>query len=330
MVRKITGSMIVLFLLAGSFLPLGQESRNEVRTVSVRTVTDGAGRRVSVPAHPQRVVALNASNIDLFIGAGGKLIGRATTGTLTPAVRAAVHAVPTVGLPPNPSLEQIVALKPDLVLAANISPHHVLVPVLEKAGIPVLLQTLENYQQVLDTLRLYGELTGRPDKAAAEIARIEERYHAAVAGTKGKPAPKVLILGGTAESFNMALSASFAGDLVKRLGGVNMADQAENAVPAGGYVPLSLEFVAKANPEVILFISHSSDARAEEKFRRELASHPAWQGIKAVRQNRVHKLPYQLFAVNPGTQAGEAVAVLAGLLYPNGRDETVEPVSARR
>ncbi|WP_371377776.1 ABC transporter substrate-binding protein [Sporomusa aerivorans] len=320
MVHKLIGGIIVLFLLAGSFLVFGQESRDALKSGSFKTVTDGAGRRVAVPEQPQRVVALNASNIDLYLGAGGKLAGRAATNTLPAAVRAAVQAVPTVGLPPNPNLEQLVALKPDLVLAANIPFHHVLLPVLEKAGIPILMQTLDSYQQVLDTLAFYGELTGQPDKAAAEIARIENRYNAAVASAKGKPAPRVLILWGTTESFNMALSNSFAGDLVKRLGGVNVAEAAENTAAAGGYAPLSLEFVVKAKPEVILFITHSSDEKVEAKFRSQLASQPAWQGIEAVRQNRVYKLPYHLFAVNPGTQVGDAVAVLAGLLYPDGRD----------
>jgi iron complex transport system substrate-binding protein len=320
MVHKLTGGIIVLLLLAGSFLVFGQERQDTVQVNSFRAVTDGAGRRVSIPEHPQRVVALNASNIDLFISAGGKLIGRATTETLSPTVRAAAQAVPAVGLPPNPNLERLVALKPDLVLAVNIPFHHVLVPVLDKAGIPILLQTLDSYQQVLDTLQFYGELTGHPDKAAAEISKIENQYHAAADSAKGKAAPRVLILWGTTENFNMMLSASFTGDLVKRLGGVNVADRAENTGPAGGYVPLSLEFVARANPEVILFITHSADDKVEAKFRSELASHPAWQGIQAVRQNRVYKLPYHLFAVNPGTQVGEAVATLSGLLYPNNRD----------
>ncbi|CQR72756.1 High-affinity heme uptake system protein IsdE precursor [Sporomusa ovata DSM 2662] len=320
MVHKLIGGFIVFFLLAGSFLVFGQESRGELKSGSFKTVIDGAGRRIVVPEQPQRVVALNASNIDLYLGAGGKLTGRAATNTLPPAVRAAVKDVPTVGLPPNPNLEQLVALKPDLVLAANIPFHHVLVPVLEKAGIPILLQTLDSYQQVLDTLAFYGELTGQPDKAAAEIARIENRYKAATVSANGKPAPRVLILWGTTESFNMGLSSSFTGDLVKRLGGVNVAEAAEHTAAAGGYAPLSLEFVVKARPEVILYITHSSDEKVETKFRSELARQPAWQGIEAVRQNRVYKLPYHLFAVNPGTQVGEAVAVLAGLLYPDSRE----------
>lgn len=314
MINKITSGVIVLFLLVGSFWLLGQDK--QAKKSDFRLVTDSAGRQVSIPVRPQRVVALNASSIDLYINSGGNLVGRAKTEALPASVRAAVQGVPEVGLPPNPSLEQIVALQPDLVLGVNIPFHHALVPVLEKAGIPILLQNLDNVQQVLDTLQFYGELTGHPDKAAGEISRIENQYQAVVAGVKGKTAPRVLILSGTAESFSMALSGSFVGDLVNRLGGANISDQAENADPQSGYVPLSLEFVAKANPEIILFITHSSDENAEAKFRNNLKNHPVWRDMKAVQQNRVFKLPYHLFAVNPGTRVGEAVEVLTGLLYP--------------
>lgn len=315
MINRISGAVIVILLLIGGFMLFGQESREVVSQETFRVLTDGAGRQVSVPVHPKKVVALNASSIDLFTSAGGNLAGRAATDTLPPDVKAAVQQVPTVGLTPNPDMEQIVAMKPDLVLAANIPYHHALVPVLEKAGIPILLQTIDGYQQIVDTLRLYGELTGQPDKAAARIGQIEHQVAAAVNNTTGKPAPKVLVLWGTTESFSMALSSSFTGDLVKRLGGINVSDQADKNGAMAGYVPLSLEFVAKASPDVILFITHSSDEKVEEKFKNELANHPAWQGSPAVRQNRVHKLPYNLFAVNPGTQVGKAMEVLSGLLY---------------
>lgn len=315
MINRISGVVIIILLLVGAFMLYSQDSRETMKKETVRLVTDGAGRQVSIPAHPKKVVALNASSIDLYVSAGGSLAGRAATETLPPDVKAAVQQVPTVGLTPNPDLEKIVAMKPDLVLAANIPYHHALVPVLEKAGIPILLQTMDNYQQILDTLRFYGELTGQTDKAASQIAQIEKQYQTAVQNTAGKPAPKVLVLWGTTESFSMALSSSFTGDLVKRLGGINVSDQADKNGAMAGYVPLSLEFVAKASPEVILFITHSSDDKVEEKFKNELAGHPAWQGSLAVRQNRVHKLPYQLFAVNPGTQVGKAMEVLSGLLY---------------
>lgn len=318
MINKIVGGIIVLLLIVGSYVLFQQENRETLRDSPVRVVTDGAGRQVTLPGHPKRVVALNASNIDLYVSAGGTLIGRAATETLPVSVKATVQQVPIIGLPPNPNLEQIVAMKPDLVLGANIPPHHALIPVLEKAGIPILLQTLGSYQQVVDTLRLYGELTGQPEKNAEELARIQTQYQAAIASTQGKPAPRVLVLWGTTESFSMALPGSFTGDLIKQLGAVNIADQGASNGSVVDYVPISLEFVTKANPEVILFITHSADEQVEEKFRNELANHPAWQGIKAVQQKRVYKLPYHLFAINPGTQVGEAMEVLVRLLY--GRD----------
>lgn len=316
MVNRMIVSVLIMGMLAGSICLFSQKPSQAFQQPLLREVVDGAGRQVAVPLRPNKVVALNASNIDLYVSAGGSLAGRASTETLPPSVKAAVQAVPKVGLPPAPNLEKIMELQPDLVLGVNMAFHHELLPVLAKAGIPILLQNLDTYQQVLDTLIFYGELAGEPEKAAELIDRIERRSRAAIAAGMGKQPPRTLILWGTSESFNMVLAGTFTGDLMKRLGGVNVADQAENSGAVAGYAPLSLEFVVKANPELILFITHSSDEKVEAKFRAELASHPAWQGIKAVQHNRVYKLPYHLFAVNPGTQLAEAVETLANLLYP--------------
>ena len=278
-------------------------------------ITDNAGRRVQLPGQPRRVIVLNASNLDLFYAAGGKVIGKPTTKALREEVSRAFAAVPEVGTTANPSIEQMIAMEPDLILGVNAPPHHALLPVLEKAGIPILLQTLENYQQILDTLRLYGSLTGNPQLARSEVAKIETQYQEVMSRIKGKTAPRVLVVWGSTESFHMATQNSFAGDLVKRLGGINIADEWAGSGQLRN-IPLSMEFVARANPEVILLITHSTDEKIVGKLRADLAKHPAWQGLAAVRNNRVEQLPYTLFAVNPGTRVGEALYILERLLYP--------------
>ncbi|EGO64523.1 ABC transporter substrate-binding protein [Acetonema longum] len=318
MLNKWIVGVVAVLLLGGSLWSLTRDGaeRTAGKTVA-RTVTDSAGRQLVIPERPQRVVALNASHVDLYTSAGGHLTGRAATETLPPAVKTAVQDVPQVGVPNNPSLEKILALKPDLILGANIPFHQELLPVLTQAGIPVYLRNPDTPEDVLSILRLYGELAGTPGKANSLATQIESRMQAAIEGSKGKTSPRTLLLWGTTESFSMILSGTFTGDLMKRLGGDNVADQAEKSGPmaGSGYVPLSLEFVSKANPEVILFITHSADDKVEAKFRAELAAHPAWKGMKAVKENRVHKLPYHLFAINPGTRMAEATDVLAGLLY---------------
>ncbi|WP_040292941.1 ABC transporter substrate-binding protein [Acetonema longum] len=316
-IGRIIGILIMGALAVGAVLSLQmQPPAVQPASTVMRPVTDSAGRVVQIPVRPQRVIVLNPSSLDLFYAAGGKVVGRPTTQALPDTVKTAVAAVPEVGTTANPNVEKLIALEPDLVLGVNVPPHHQLVPVLEKAGIPILLQMLDNYQQILDTLRFYGELTGRPEQSAAVIKEIEDDYRRRMANRGSQPAPEVLLVWGSTTSFQMATSNSFAGDLLRRLGAHNMADSKAGLSAKMSSVPLSLEYVSKSNPDVILLITHSSDTKVGEKFRAELAGHPAWQGLKAVSNNRVHQLPYHLFAVNPGTRVGEAVAVLERLVYP--------------
>lgn len=316
-IRKLTiGVLILLVAIAAVVLYQGGNEPASKAQTSLTAVTDGVGRMVIVPEHPQRVVALNASNVDLYYAAGGTLVGRPLSDALAPELAEKVKAIPVVGSPPNPNVEQIIALKPDLVIGADTPFHHSLIPILEKAKIPILIQRLDNYQQIVDTLLLFGKLTGQTQQAADVVAAIESQLQAAINKHKDKPAPKVLIIWGSSESFNMATPNSFVGDLVRRLGAVNVATGQDAISGNTNYVPLSLEVVAKADPDAILLITHSSEEKVSEKFRKELAEHPAWQGMRAVRENKVYKLPYQLFAVNPGTRVGLAIEHLAGLLYP--------------
>jgi len=194
--------------------------------------------------------------------------------------------------------------------------HHNLIPVLDKAGIPILLQSIERYQQIIDTLQFYGELAGRPEQAQTVIAEIQSKCQSVIDRNKNHPAPSVLVVFGSPASFNMATDSSFSGDLVKQLGAVNIAGKYDGSGGQMGYVPLSMEYVAKQNPDMIFLITHSSDDKINSKFQNELANHPAWRGLKAVTDNKVHVLPYNLFAINPGTQVGDAMTVLTGFLYP--------------
>ncbi|MGL5514265.1 MAG: ABC transporter substrate-binding protein [Sporomusa sp.] len=314
-----TVGIIVLLLAVGAwFLFKGQsQTQPAVSQAADRyVVTDAAGRQVEIPRRPKRVVILNASNLEMFYAVGGTVVGRPTTEALPPVVKEAVREVPAVGLASNPNIEQIIGLSPDLILGVNMPFHHNLIPVLDKAGIPILLQSIERYQQIIDTLQFYGELAGRPEQAQTVIAEIQSKCQSVIDRNKNRPAPSVLIVFGSPASFNMATDSSFPGDLVNRLGAVNVVGQYDGSVSQMGYVPLSMEYVAKQNPDMIFLITHNSDAKVNSKLQNELADHPAWRGLKAVADNKVYVLPYNLFAVNPGTQVGDAMTVLAGFLYP--------------
>ncbi len=285
--------------------------------VQSRMITDSAGRLVAIPVRPERVVTLNSSNLGLYVAAGGKPVGRGTGDMLPGSQKDQFQHIPTVGLPSNPDLDRIIAMKPDLVIGMAFPAHQSLAGILERKGIPVMLQTFTDYADVLEALRLYGELNGKQELAARKIAAVEKHRHQLIAQTSGRPTPRVIIVWAIDGGLYAALSTSFIGDLVKRLGGVNVLDLLTPLSKHQAYAPLDFAAVASVQPDVILLIDHRFGELAANHL--QLWQQPKWQGLTAVQQNRVYNLPYSLFAVNPGAQMEAALSVLAGFLY-GGQD----------
>ena len=299
--------------LAGNYT--GRLSRADNIYSASRVVTDSAGRIVALPNRPQRVIALNASNLGLYYATGGEVVARTATSLLPPELKEKVKAVPTVGLPLSPDVAGIIAIKPDLVLGMHAPMHHSVAAALEQNGIPVLLQALEDYTDVLKTLRLYGELSGNPAQADKKIEAIENKRKELLQRHYGKIPPKVLILWHNANGIYTALSNSFVGNLVKRLGGVNVADLAAAIGENLHYTPFCLDAITMFQPDIILIGSHSfatNNGRSSAEF---LDAQPKWQRLTAVQRNAVYRLPFHLFAVNPGPQLEDALTVLADFLY---------------
>lgn len=311
------GVAIILVLVAVGFLLLGGNvagSGNSNQN-GTKTLTDSTGRQVNVPVHPKRVVVLNASNVDLYVAAGGgeNIVGKASSQTYSDEVKSATASAQEVGIIHSPNLEAIVALQPDLVIGTNVPYHQNLIPTLEKAGIPVYINSLNSFEDIYNTLELYGSLTGEKAEAEARIKQMKEQHDELVANVQDKTPPKSVIILGNPDSFSMATEKTFTGALVEELGGGNLADTLGKG---DAYVPLSMEFLAAQNPDAIFIIMMGSPQAMQEKLQKDLAANPAWSGTNAVKNNRVHILPYNLFTVNPGTQAIDAMRTLTGYMYP--------------
>ena len=311
------GVAIILVLAAVGFLLLGGNIAGTGNSEQQRTkvLTDSTGRQVNVPVHPQRVVVLNASNVDLYVAAGGgaNIVGKAASQTYSDEVKSATASAQEVGIIHSPNLEAIVALQPDLVIGTNVPYHQNLIPTLEKAGIPVYINSLNSFEDIYNTLELYGSLTGEKAAAETRIKQMQAQHDELVANVQDKTPPKSVIIFGNPDSFSMATKKTFTGALVEELGGGNLADTLGKG---DAYVPLSMEFLAAQNPDVIFVIMMGNPQTMQEKLQKDLAANPAWSGTNAVKNNRVHILPYNLFTVNPGTQAIAAMQTLASYMYP--------------
>ena len=155
---------------------------------AVRWERDDTGRSVAVPDQVHRVVSLSPSltNTVYALGAQSLLVG-ITNYTVYPPE--AAREKPSVGDVVNPSLEKIVALHPDLVLALPEFNGAATIEGLQRIGIPVFLFNTGNIANIYRTVENVGRVMGREREATALIASLRAREAKVRAQSAGKPKP---------------------------------------------------------------------------------------------------------------------------------------------
>lgn len=289
------------------------------QAIEKTTIVDDAKRSVLMPVKPQRIVVLNGSNLEMLYAVGGRAVGRPESTGMPAALINKVKNLPSVGETPNPSVEKIVSLEPDLVIGVNVSFHHQIIPPLERASIPILLLSINNYDDILNKLRIFGKITGNQKKAETVIKAIEKKVDEIknkISRMSQKKSPKTVILWGSTQSFNMALPSSFVGNIVEMLGADNIAKDIKPLNTMLQYAALSPEFILSKDPDIMLVITHGYDDKVKEKLKREIMNHPAWKEMRAVKKDKIYLLPYELFGVNPSVRVADALEHVAKLLYP--------------
>ena len=142
-------------------------------------ITDGLGREITLASTPQRIVSLAPSNTEILfaVGAGPQVVGRDEFSDYPPEAESIEIIGGSFG---EYNVEAIVALEPDLVLAAEINPPE-LVQQLEELGLTVYYlnnpTTLEGMYTNLETVAsLSGhDATELVDSLRARVAAIDEK-----------------------------------------------------------------------------------------------------------------------------------------------------------
>ncbi|HIU64927.1 MAG TPA: ABC transporter substrate-binding protein [Candidatus Avacidaminococcus intestinavium] len=313
--RKIFKVIVVFFILLailGGYYTFKQKATNSGAAQTI-TVVDSVGRSVVIPEKPQRVIILNPSNIEIYYAAGGTTIAKPLSTSYNAELKEKLASLPETGIIHSPNLEKILSLQPDLIIGTDVPYHHAIIPPLEAAGIPILINSINSYEDVLRTLDLFGQLAGTESSAQQKKEAVMAEYKKVQTAAQNKQPPRSLIIFGAPNSFSMATKKSFSGNLVESLGGGNIADEVSDSYDA--YVSLSMEYVTRKDPEVIFVITMGDADKAIESLRRDLRENPIWHDISAVRNNRIYQLPANLFTVNPGTQLAEAMTILSSYMY---------------
>ena len=323
--RGLSISLVILLALGGTWLYTKSDQEVLPTKLESRMVIDGRGKELEIPAQPKRVIVISAAGTGMYLAVSGgeSMVGRIESNAFTEEENIKLNKLESVGKANGPNLEKILALKPDLVIGVEMLFQRQLEEPLKNAGIPLWLLKSGSIEENIEVIKIFGELTGKSEKAKIEI----EKIHQAVADAMKRKDTKnvrVLPVFGTPESFLVALPASLPGDILGIAGGDNIGKNLTPTQTTGAtmnYVPFSLEFALQENPDLILFITHGNPEAVKKSLTETLASNPAWLAIPAVRENRMEVLPFELFAINPGIRSSEAIDYLSKLLYPEGKQK---------
>lgn len=266
------------------------------------TITDQAGRRLVLPAVPRRIVSLvpSVTEIVFAIDAQDRLAGVTDFCDFPPEAR----RKPSVGGMLAPSLETIVELKPDLVIATTAGSREETFTQLTRLKIAVFLVNPTTVAEVLDLVSRLAQLTDREEAAVRVVASLRARIKAVSERVAGRPRPRVLYV-----LWPDPLIVPGRGALVSEL--ISLAGGDSVTADGGrGYPRYGIEAALVRAPEVIFLASHGSErsALARDKWTR-------LSQVPAIRANRLHTVDGGILH-RYGPRMVDGLELLARLIHP--------------
>ena len=254
---------------------------------------------------PKRIVSLAPSLTEMLyaIGAGPQLVGRTSACDWPEEAK----KVPVVGSFGRPSLEVLASKNPDLVLEVDLADKQA-VKKMDEMHIRHEHLRCQDLEEIPATLRKLGALTGHARQADSLASVIEKglaEYRKEAAAKTRKPSIYL-------EIWNDPLWTggrhSFVSRLIGYAGGRNIGDAVEKE-----YFEVTPEWVIRENPDLIACMYMANETPAADVVKQR----PGWQGISAVRGNRIYdKFDNRLY-LRPGPRILEGIAGMKKLIESN-------------
>lgn len=275
------------------------------------TVQDDSGKAFTFEQPPKRIAALSAFAVEILMAMDVTPVARFEDPQLYPP---AAEPIPTVGRShqTGPDIEQLIAADPDLILLHWVY-RGFAEDVAKQVSCTVMVLNITDLDQVRAKFELLGQIVGKADAAEALIADLDRTRDWLADCQPAGDRPRALSLLGQEDAWYAHRDNHFVGSLLAVAKADNIAGQDEAHSRYRSLAPIDLEQVIAKDPEVI-FIMPYGDAN-EQVVLGNFNNHPATQSLAAVRNGRVHMLPYTISS-QPGPRSGEALRNLFALLYP--------------
>lgn len=259
------------------------------------TITDARGEELTLDAPATEVVGLEWGVIENLISLGVMPVGVADVEGYTAWVSAAQldEGVVDVGLRGEPSIDALVALEPDLVVATTDLPANIIEQI--EGLVPVLVVRAAAAErpvdQMRDNIRLVAQAVGKDAEADALVERVdaaiaEGTQAMADAGLEGQPFTLAdAWMDGNNVSIRAFTAGSLMGAVAEEMGLVNAWDLEGDA--DYGLAITDVEGLTNLGDVQFTYYTNAAEVDAIA----ELDGNPIWEGLPFVQNGNVHRLP---------------------------------------
>ncbi|MEX0710124.1 MAG: ABC transporter substrate-binding protein [Chloroflexota bacterium] len=270
------------------------------------TLTDDAGRSVTIPADPERIVSLAPSNTEIAcaLDACEQLVG-VTDYDDYPAMTA---DLPEVVIAAQVDVEKVVAADPQLILAAgNELTSSSVITQLADLGYPVLVLYPEDLDELYADITLVGRALDAEAAADDLLTDMRARAQAVVEAVAGAERPRTFYEVGLFEgTIYTAGEGSFLASLISLAGGEPVTGDPLST-------SLQLEDLVAADPELILLGDAAYDRSVTAA---SVAARPGWDGLAAVQSGQIVPILDDLVVTRPGPRIVDGLEALASAIHP--------------
>ncbi|PKL64613.1 MAG: iron ABC transporter substrate-binding protein [Methanomicrobiales archaeon HGW-Methanomicrobiales-3] len=304
---------------------------------STKTITDGFGRTVTVPADPARIVCSGSGCLRyvVYLGAQDRVVGVDSQEKKVQPREGRAYAVtnpqfsdlPLIGeMRGKDDPEKIIGIGPQIIFKTGSSgtTYGTSGPEADtlqaKTGIPVIafpygsLRTPAERAEFTAALRLMGKTLGKDARAGELIAYVDEVTADLERRTMDIPADqqKTVYIGGVSSAgAHGIISTEPAYPPFLWVHAKNIAAGSDTQ-----HADISKEIIVEGDPE-FLFIDVGTIQMDNDGAIGELKSNPAYAGLAAVKNGKVYGvLPYNFYSVNYETVLADAYFI-GKILYPD-------------
>ena len=206
----------------------------------------------------------------------------------------------------NPSIEKIVSLKPDLIIATADGNRQDTVQQLEKLGLIVYVINPTDANGVLRNILQIGKITNRGKAAEALVEKLQKRLNNITARIRNKKKPRVFFQLGREPLFT-AGRGTLINEVIERAGGINVA-----GLDAARYPGYSKEVIITASPEIIIFAPMVND----KKFASVKSFWQKFGEIAAVKNNKIYPIDADLIN-RASPRIFDAIEIMALFFHPD-------------